>query len=64
MMLLIKFFGLLNRSVKDLLGRFGDLALFIEFLQLVDDEMGIEGRYRLDDGLSSLVKAIQDLLSS
>ena len=64
MMLLIKFFGLLNRSVKDLLGSLGDLALFIEFLQLVDDGMGIEERYRLDDGLSSLVKAIQDLLSS
>lgn len=63
-MLLIKFFGLLNRSVKDLLGSLSDLALFIEFLQLVDDEMGIGGRYRLDDGLSSLVKAIQDLLSS
>ena len=63
-MLLIKFFGLLNRSVKDLLGSLGDLALFIEFLQLVGDEMGIEGRYRLDDGLSSFVKAIQDLLSS
>lgn len=63
-MLLIKFFGLLNRSVKDLLRSLGNLALFIEFLQLVDDEMGIGGRYRLDDGLSSLVKAIQDLLSS
>ena len=63
-MLLIKFFGLLNRSVKDLLRSLSDLALFIEFLQLVDDEMGIGGRYRLDDGLSSLVKAIQDLLSS
>ena len=41
MMLLIKFFGLLNRSVKDLLGSLGNLALFIESLQLVDDEMGI-----------------------
>ena len=63
-MLLIKFFGLLNRSVKDLLGSLGDLVLFIEFLQLVGDEMRIGGRYRLDDGLSSLVKAIQNLLSS